>query len=85
MDLWMDGRTGRHKETDGQIDMVGMMMEKKPGEQNQTCHLSFKHTLDSWQYCQVFMPLGIVKLSPLVIIHSADKYVLFKIPANIPA
>lgn len=47
-------------------------------------HLTRVGPHDSRQYCQVFMPLGIVKLSPLIITHSADKYVLFKI-VNIPA
>lgn len=88
----MDGQTGRHRETDGQIDRVGMMMKKKPWWTTSTLSsvtgaLCYKNTLVLVQMThsntdRFLMPLGIIKLSLLN--YYTTKYLLFKM-VNITA
>lgn len=86
---WMDGQDDTRRQMDILIWLEwwwrkNLVNKIKPVICLLNIHLTRVGPHDSRQYCQVFMPLGIVKLSPLIITHSADKYVLFKI-VNIPA
>lgn len=68
-------------ETDGKTDRYEIMMEKKTSVNNIVVFLLKIHATctglnDSWQHCQAFMPLGVIKLSLLSFIRSIQKCII---------